>query len=145
MDTEEYLKNRLDDQIEWYDKKSMWHQKRFMRLRLIEVIAAASIPLLAGGISDQTPGLRILVGIFGVIITIIAGVVALNKYQEHWIEYRTTAESLKHQKYLFLTKTAPYHTDDAFNLLVETVEGLISKENSKWVRQAKTQPQKLPG
>jgi len=145
MDAEEYLKDRLDEQMNWYDKKSMWHQKRFKRLRFIEVIAAAIIPLVAGNITSQTLELKVLVGILGVIITIIAGAVALNKYQEHWIEYRTTAESLKHQKFLFLTKTAPYHTDEAFNFLVETVEGLISKENSKWVRQAKTQGQKLQG
>ena len=44
----EYLEQRLDDQIKWYDKKSSANQAAYKRLRLIEIIAAATIPLLAG-------------------------------------------------------------------------------------------------
>ncbi|MDH3287817.1 MAG: DUF4231 domain-containing protein [Betaproteobacteria bacterium] len=44
----EYLEQRLDDQINWYSKKSAANQAAHKRLRLIEIIAAASIPLLAG-------------------------------------------------------------------------------------------------
>ena len=44
----EYLEQRLDDQINWYDKKSSANQSACKRLRLIEIIAAAAIPLLAG-------------------------------------------------------------------------------------------------
>ena len=46
--------------------------------------------------------------------------------------YRTICETLRHEKYLFLTKTRPYNSNDAFNKLVEKIEGLISKENSQW-------------
>ena len=47
MEEAEYLEQRLDDQINWYDKKSSANQAAFKRLRLIEIIAAAAIPLLA--------------------------------------------------------------------------------------------------
>ncbi|MBC8146611.1 MAG: hypothetical protein H8E98_01335 [Bacteroidetes bacterium] len=43
-----------------------------------------------------------------------------------------TCEMLKHEKYLFLTKCAPYNLEDAFCLLVSRVENLISKENTQW-------------
>jgi Protein of unknown function (DUF4231) len=52
----------------------------------------------------------------------------------HWIEYRATAESLKKEKFLFLTQTDPYDKDDAFHLLVERVEALLSKENTEWLQ-----------
>jgi hypothetical protein len=51
--------------------------------------------------------------------------------QERWIEYRATAESLRREKFLFLTQTEPYDKDDAFHLLVQRVEALLSKETTE--------------
>ena len=73
----------------------------------------------------------------GLLITIITGVVTLYKFQENWIEYRTTCETLRHEKFLFLTQTDPYDIEDPFNLLVHRVENLISKENTQWAQHIK--------
>lgn len=137
MSEEEYLSCRLDSQINWYYEKSSWNQGWFKKLRILEILAASSIPFVTGYITDQAPYMKLVVGGLGVLIAAISGVVALFKFQEHWLQYRTTAESLKHQKYRYLTNTAPYDIDASFNLLVETVEGLVSKENSKWATNIK--------
>ncbi len=81
--------------------------------------------------------MKVVVGILGIVVTIVAGIVTLYRFQELWIEYRTTAESLKHEKYLFATRIAPYDIDEPFPLLVERIEGLISKEHTKWTRHMK--------
>ena len=39
---------RLDDQISWYDRKSNYSQRVYKWLKIIEVIAAALVPLFAG-------------------------------------------------------------------------------------------------
>lgn len=58
---------------------------------------------------------------------------ALNQYQESWIQYRTTCESLRQHKYRFLTGAEPYSdAEGAFGRLVENVEALLSKENAVW-------------
>ena len=132
MDYEKYLKERLQTQIDWYSKKSRLNKRVFLTLSAIEIIAASSIPFLVGYIGDDKPWVRLLVGFIGVLVAVITGIMALNKSQELWIEYRTTCELLKHQKYLFVTGTKPYDGDNAFNILVENVENLISKEHSKW-------------
>ena len=36
MDIEEYIKDRLDDQINWYDTKSQIHQKWYKILKVSE-------------------------------------------------------------------------------------------------------------
>ena len=54
-----------------------------------------------------------------------------------WIEYRSTCESLKHEKFLFLSGAEPYCEENSYHLLVQRVEGLISKENSEWFRYTK--------
>ena len=132
MNEEIYLEERLQNQIDWYSAKSKKNQDWFKLLRLVEILAAATIPFLAGYVTDATPLFKISIGLLGVLIAVVAGIISLNKFQEIWVEYRTTSETLKHQKYLFLTGVAPYAGDKAFQLLVQTVEGIISKENSDW-------------
>lgn len=132
MDEKQYISERVDDQIQWYDNKSVWNQKQYKRLRVAEITFAACIPFLAGYFADDLQWIKILTGFFGVMIAVIAGLVSLYSFQEHWIEYRTTSESLKHEKYLYLTKAPPYNSEQAFSLFVERIESLISTENSKW-------------
>lgn len=133
MNEEEYLNDRLNDQIDWYDKKSQTNQKWFKRLRLLEIVVATIIPFLAG-IGSNIPYYSIIIGGLGVIIAVSAGISALYKYHENWIEYRNTSETLKHEKYLFQAKCSPYDNDESFCKLVQRVEGLISKENTQWSR-----------
>jgi len=132
MDETAYIQERLDDQIDWYSKKSKTSQNWFKTLRVIEILAAATIPFLAGYVTDTAPELKVIIGLLGVVIAFVAGFISLSKSQELWIEYRTISETLKHHKYLFLTKSSPYDSEDAFQALVQTVEALISKENSNW-------------
>ena len=70
------------------------------------------------------------------IIAVSTGVSSIYKFHENWIEYRTTAETLKHELYLFETKSPPYDKENAFQELVQRVESLISKEHTQWLRYA---------
>jgi hypothetical protein len=132
MNEEQFIKERVDDQISWYDKKSQFNQRCYKYLRVIEIAAAAAIPFLVGYVTDSTPAIRVIIGSLGFIIAVIAGVVGLYQFQENWVEYRTTCESLRHEKYLFLTKTEPYNVDNPFALFVQRVESLVSSENTRW-------------
>jgi hypothetical protein len=132
MSPEQYLKERIDDQIRWYDKKSSNSKKGYIGLRFVEIGSAAAIPFLAG--FDQYPHALFAVGILGIVVSICAATTSLLQLQEHWIEYRTTAESLKKEKYLYVTQTEPYHRDDSFALLVQRTETLVSKENTNWAQ-----------
>lgn len=131
MNEEEYISSRLEDQIDWYDKKSQDAQWWFKRLRIVEIISAASIPLIAGFAIEPFP-VTLVVALLGALIAIISTSISLNQFQENWIEYRTTCESLKHEKFLYLTKAEPYQDEESFSLFVQRVESLISKENSAW-------------
>ncbi len=120
---------RLDDQLSWYDTKSMENQKWYKRLKIAEIIAAAIVPFAAG-----FDGLNVVTGILGVLIVIFIGIQSLNQYHDNWISYRSTAERLKREKYLWLSKAGPYR--DAKNpelMLAERVESLISREHTNWV------------
>ena len=94
---------------------------------------------MVGYATDARPSVAFIVGLAGVAVAVISGLLALNQYQENWIEYRTTCESLRHHKYRFLTKADPYGGDDALHNLVDNVESLVSKENTHWSEYIKSQ------
>ncbi len=132
MNEKEYLEERVDKEISWYDRKSQLNQKWFKRLSILQFGAAALIPFLTPYISTSTPKLKITVGLFGVLIAVLTSIIGLYKMQEHWIQYRTASESLNHERFLFLTKVNPYDNDGAFDLFVQRIESQISKEHSSW-------------
>ncbi|MFH1095921.1 MAG: DUF4231 domain-containing protein [Candidatus Desantisbacteria bacterium] len=131
MNEQEYIEQRLEYQINWYSQKSQYNQTWFKRLRLSEIISATFIPFLSG-MGDKVPCGPWLIGGLGVFIAVAAASGSLFKFHENWIQYRTTAEQLKHEKFLYLTGTKPYESEDKFSALVQRIEGLISKENSSW-------------
>ncbi len=131
MSREEYIAGRLEDQIAWFDRKSGANQRVYKRLRIAEIFVAASIPFLAG-YSENSPSVLFTVGLSGVAVAVISGLLALNRYQENWVEYRATSEALQRHRYRYLTQSAPYQTDDRFTILVDNVEALLSKENGNW-------------
>jgi hypothetical protein len=129
MNEQSYIDERLENQIVWYDKKSCLNKKYHKISSVIEIITAATIPFLSGMSFKYK---MIVIGFLGVLITVISSMKSLFKFHENWIEYRTTAETLRHEKYLYKTKSGIYSSDDSFSTLVERVEGMISKENTKW-------------
>ena len=132
MEQEDYIRNRLDDQIQWYEEKSIQNQQWFKRLQIVSIVGAATIPFLSGYITETTIVLKIVTGSLGLMVAAVTAVSGLYKFQENWLQFRMTCESLKHEKYLFLTNTDPYDVEQPFPLLVQRVEGLISKEHTDW-------------
>lgn len=135
MTEDEYLKSRLDDQIDWYDKKSTWNQRLFKHLQVTVIVASAIIPFLSGYVTDDLAYLKLGIGGLGLVVAVITAILSLYKFQENWTQYRAICESLRHEKFLYLTKSPPYAGGKSFPLLVQRVESLISRENSDWVRQ----------
>jgi hypothetical protein len=121
---------RLEEQIGWYDRKSKSNMQWFKRIKMTEIVSAAIIPLLA---ASHLPRAAVATGILGVLITVFEGTLQLNQYHENWIRYRSTCESLKHEKYIFLADAGPYsNVEKPRALLAERVEALVSQEHAKW-------------
>jgi len=119
---------RLDDQINWYDRKSNYSQRVYKGIKVIEIVAAALVPLAAG---LHLPAAA--TGSLGVLIAVLEGLLQLNQYDHNWISYRSTCETLKHEKFLYLATAGPYSTAaTAHALLAERIESLVSQEHAKW-------------
>jgi hypothetical protein len=124
------IMDRLEDQIGWYDRKSLASQRAFKRIKTAEILAAAVIPFLA---ALKSPSIGMVTGGLGVLITVLEGMLHLNQYQQNWIAYRSTCESLKHEKYTYLGNASPYASvSDPHALLAERIESMVSQEHAKW-------------
>ncbi|AXF91113.1 DUF4231 domain-containing protein [Bacillus licheniformis] len=132
MTEEQYMEERLNNQIEWYDEKSLSHQNKYKRIKRAVIILAPLIPVLSIFIKYDEFWFAMIIGVLGSLITILEGLLSLGKHQENYIEYRRICETLKHEKYQYLTRTGVYAEADPFKLLVERIESIISQENLNW-------------
>lgn len=140
----EYIEQRLDHQQAWYSDRARSNRTAYMWLRTIEVLVAAAIPFVTT-LLTANPSLTWLVALLAFVIAAASGLVALHKYQDSWVEYRGTAEALKREKLLFLTRTAPYDGADPFHTLVERVESLLARESAGWVSYTKVAGSPIQG
>lgn len=132
---------RLEAQIEWYDKKSGEAQRYYKAGRIIVLISSTTIPLLS------LNGWNATVALLGAMIAAVEGGQHLYQWQHNWITYRSTCEALRHEKYCYIERADPYDLDDdrqARKLLVERVESLISTEHSKWIASQEKSAQSAP-
>jgi Protein of unknown function (DUF4231) len=121
--------DRLEDQLQWYDRKSTSAQHAYRRLKFIEIVIAAAVPPLIGfGVVAAIPAT------LGAAVVVLEGIQQLYQFQSNWITYRSTAEALKHERYLYLGAAGPYADADRHRVLAETIEGLISQEHAKWTQ-----------
>lgn len=122
---------RLEDQIAWYSKRATRSQWRFKVVKLLELILAAGLPVVAvfgPGWGTQATA------VMGMLIVVLQGFEQLFQDQQGWITYRSTCEQLKHEKYLFHAGAGPYASaGQPVRRLADRIEGLISHEHSKWV------------
>ena len=135
MKEDQYMKERVNDQINWYSKKSTRNKQLHLWMRGLVIVFSAIIPFAAGFVETNPDFiyLNYIIGILGMLVAILTGISSLMKYQEKWVKYRTASETLKHEKFLYVTKSGEYKSQgDHFSTFVNRVESLISKENSLW-------------
>jgi len=120
---------RLEQQIAWYDKKSMSAQRMYKRTKIVEIICAVFIPFLANIDANIT-------ALLGGVIIILESLQQLNQWSQNWNTYRSTCEALRHEKYTYLGRSGVYETkpdDEVKRILTQRVESLISTEHAKWI------------
>lgn len=124
---------RLEDQLAWYGRRSRGCRRWHKGLRLVQVTFAAAIPVIS--LADLSWA-RWLTATLGALIAVLEAVEQINQFGPLWIQYRATAESLKHEKFLLLAGAGPYRElarAEALRLLAERIEERVSREHARWV------------
>lgn len=142
----EPLWERLQGQIDWYDRKAKTNQRAYKVSKISIIVLAILIPVFAeyGHIPGFEASPAFLVGAASGAIVLLEGLQVLNKWQENWILYRATCEGLRNEQHLFAERAGPYaglKPDAAQRLLAERSSSLVMAEHGKWAhaREAKTE------
>lgn len=135
LDREAYLEQRVDDQLRWLGQSSRRSKKMFIGLSIVEILLGTAITVGSPFIGGSSLG-RTLIAIAGGGVAITGSVLALTRSQENWIRYRSLAEQLKREKYLFTTDTPPYggEPEQSLHHFVNQVESLMLEERGAWAR-----------
>ena len=78
MTPEEYLKDRVDDQIVWHARKSGSNKMWFIILQIATLVASASVPVFAIFFGDMWA--RVTVAVLGSATAITTGIVSLYQF-----------------------------------------------------------------
>lgn len=131
--------DRLEDQLSWYDGKSVAAQRAYKLVKLSQLIIGAVVPVVAG--------LRVsaaATATLAAFVVVAEGAQQLYQWQTNWVLYRSTAEALKHEKYLYLAAAGPYRAEDRHRVLAERLEGLISQEHATWTESRQNEKHTSP-
>ena len=119
---------RLEEQIRWYSHGSRRNKRWYMRIKVVQILSAATIPVLA---ATSLP--TWVAGGLGALIVVLESIQQLFQFHSNWTHYRSTSEALKHEKYLFLANAGSYATaKDPAAMLAERIEGRVSQEHATW-------------
>ena len=130
MDEERYMTDRVDHQIDWYSRRSARSKRLFLSFEISAIASAALIPVVTQWLDPSWASVTIAT--LGSLSAVIASTVSLLQSRDRWAEYRTTAETLKHEKHLYMAGAGPYENDRCFPRFVEAIEALVSRENTAW-------------
>lgn len=135
LDRDTYLSSRVDEQLTWLSRASKTNKSRFLRLRIFEILLGTSITIFSPYAAGVSWG-PLAIALAGGGIALSGSLLALNRNQENWVRYRSLAEALKREKYLFLTGSPPYDNEaKSFTSFVAATEALMIEERAGWARQ----------
>jgi len=132
---EDYVKERYENQLEWYSKSATKNKKWYRRYQVgIAVLSAVVTVTVAIGMNDNADAVwHIASLITSASVTVLVTLQKTLRFHDNWVEYRTTAEDLKKERYYHDFLCGDYATAESPDtLFVERVEGLISQQNTQW-------------
>jgi hypothetical protein len=126
----EFLETRYLDQLRWYEKKSAINKRYYYWSQWAVILFSALTPVLVVGLPRTWNWVSACVS---TVVAVGASATKVFKFQENWMVYRATAESLKQEKIFMLAGLDEYATaPNKRSTFVKRVETLLSREATMW-------------
>lgn len=133
--SEEFIAERVNDAIAWYDKSADKNKKLYLRTRAATVVGSALVPVLIN--IKIIPYLDVATTIISLAVVMLVSLESVYHFREQWTNYRSTEQSLRHEYFLYTSKGgiyASWDADTAYQHFVERVEESISSENASTLK-----------
>ena len=131
----EPILSQVDNQLRWYDTNARRTMERHFRLRTVQIVFAAAIPLTQ--IPSPSIVWRLAAGAFGAVIAVCQGIDALHHYGDHYIAWRATCQQLLRERQLFAASADGYQgmppsSAEALAQLATRVTEIEGQEQQTW-------------
>jgi|GEM_PF-773652 hypothetical protein len=130
MTPEQYVAERVNPNIAWYDKAANTNKVKYLRMRAATVICGALVPVM---VNLTIPYINILTTVISLIVVLLVSLESVYHYREQWTNYRSTEQNLRNEYFYFTTSGGSYKQlsdGDAYLTFVDRVEDIIEAENS---------------
>lgn len=141
LSPKQYIEERLNQALIWYDKNSGKNKNAYLRMRAATVIGGAIVPVL---VNIEIPYVNILTTIISLIVVLFVSLESVYHFREQWTNYRSTEQFLRKEYFVFTAGEGPYaqaDEDEGFRLFVERVEKVIESENAFTLQVLSTVPE----
>ena len=122
MTIEQYITDRVEIQINWFNTKAKKCKLHYYIFSTISIIASALTPVFV----KICPNIAIVTSL---IATIMLSLNNLCKFKDKWNLYRMTAELLQKEKVLYLYSIDNPRNKDNF---IQRIENILADSNKKW-------------
>ncbi len=131
---EEYIGERLNAEMSYYNKNAGLAKQRYLQMRAITVIGGALVPVL---VNVNLPYVNILTTALSLVVVLFVSLETVYRYREQWTNYRSAEQNLRNEYFLFTSKSGAYAELDepvAFTLFVNRIEEAIEAESASTLR-----------
>ena len=127
----EYIEERLNNQLRYYDKTAGKGKKRYLQSRFVSVVAAALVPVC---VNLDFQYMDYVTTVLSVLVVLLVSLESVFHFREQWVNSRSTSEALRKEYFQFTTSQGHYgdaakEPEKAFRLFVGRVETMIEAEN----------------
>lgn len=133
-ENDSYIKNRLQEQMNYYHKTCMKLQKEYNWLSILSIVSTAFISVFTLAVTDWLFS-KYIVAMLSAFSTVLTSILLLHKTKENQVNYRRTYEMLKTEHIFFLNGIEKYkdkNLQERRDLFIETCENLMQSEHSIW-------------
>lgn len=115
----------------YYRTESRRAKAAYFRVKVVQIAVGAVIPVIAAS------GVTGWITASAAAIPVVAeGIQQLYQWHSNWLRFRSTAEALKTEKFLYAAQVGPYAGPSRQDVLAERITAILDKETADWAATA---------
>lgn len=143
MDFKDFYENRYKNQLNWLNSKSAHYKKLYCWGQFVVIVCSTSVPFL---IKSGFPCSENISALVSLIAAILGGLLFAFAPFKLWQQYRTTAEALVSEYWMFKCGLDKYEkAENPEKMFAENVQAILKAEHVNWVKLLSTIQKELSG
>lgn len=131
-DAKDLLWLMFSAQFRWYDRAASRSRWAYQGLKALTLASGASVTVLAALAAPAA-----LTALVGGLIVLCEGLQQIGQFHAKWLNYRSTAERMRHEGFLFAAGIGGYgNSERRRDKLARFIEDTVDTEHTAWTESA---------